>query len=254
MRQQTTFPDYSSWVTAVRKVLENPSASASDLYPLAWEITQFIKPFQRDQDIDRIRHLLDVLRLLRVSKGAGRRAFEETSMEALCMIVRNAAGAVVDADITNIPPWETPASLPPDLQPQLAIVVELGKFAIECVEFVRPRDSLAANRRQYAFEMLGEASKAFDMPEAVMNSVSKLLKSKKRGPAMLGALEFVDLYYKARQGHIPHDMEELLLRFVNRTDSRGLAVGALNVLVESGNISEFTALDQIDAWKERNYR
>jgi len=49
-------------------------------------------------------------------------------------------------------------------------------------------------------------------------------------------------------------VEKLLVGLVARTDSRGLAVGALNILVESGNISEFTALDHIDDWKERNYR
>jgi hypothetical protein len=38
------------------------------------------------------------------------------------------------------------------------------------------------------------------------------------------------------------------------TDRRSTATGALNVLVETGEISDLQALDRIDDWKERHYR
>jgi hypothetical protein len=52
---------------------------------------------------------------------------------------------------------------------------------------------------------------------------------------------------------VPDDeLVEALLGVAERTRSRSIAVGALNFLVETGAISEFQALDRMDAWKERN--
>jgi len=64
---------------------------------------------------------------------------------------------------------------------------------------------------------------------------------------------FCEAYYKARNIPVADDIEQLLLAFAERVDSRGLAASALNTLVESGNISEFTALDRIDEWKDKHY-
>ena len=48
------------------------------------------------------------------------------------------------------------------------------------------------------------------------------------------------------------DLVTALLGVAERTRSRSIAFGALNFLVETGTISEFQALDRMDAWKERN--
>lgn len=45
-------------------------------------------------------------------------------------------------------------------------------------------------------------------------------------------------------------MVDELLAFAKRTDSRSLAVGALNVLVETNCISDLVALSRIDDWKD----
>jgi hypothetical protein len=45
---------------------------------------------------------------------------------------------------------------------------------------------------------------------------------------------------------------KLLFGVVEKTKSRAIASGALNVLVESGDMGEFEALGRIDEWKERN--
>jgi len=37
-----------------------------------------------------------------------------------------------------------------------------------------------------------------------------------------------------------------------QTKDRSVAVGALDLLVKTGNISEFEALSRIDEWKEKN--
>jgi len=38
------------------------------------------------------------------------------------------------------------------------------------------------------------------------------------------------------------------------TDSRSTATGALNVLVETGEISDMEALDRLDDWKDKHHR
>jgi len=49
------------------------------------------------------------------------------------------------------------------------------------------------------------------------------------------------------------DLENALLTFTKRTRSRGLAVGALNILVEVGSISDFEAIERMDAWKTAHW-
>ncbi len=45
-------------------------------------------------------------------------------------------------------------------------------------------------------------------------------------------------------------MEKEIKAFAKRTNRRSLAVGALNVLVETNCISDLEALSRIDDWKE----
>ena len=53
---------------------------------------------------------------------------------------------------------------------------------------------------------------------------------------------------------VPDDIHTALLTVAERTDSRSTATGALNVLVETGEISDMEALDRLDAWKNNHYR
>lgn len=250
---QVRHQKFNTWLAAVRKLLENPLPvdRNNDLYSLAWDIMKFSDAMYRD--VEQVRSLLDVLRLLRVSKGSGRGALEEHSFRVLNRVMFDCCSVLRDAGVVNIKAWDIPDTLSVEVRSQCEIAVILCEFAVESIAFSRPRDSLAGNRRSYSFEMLGEASRVFNIPESVIDQVLKIIKSK-RGSATSGALRFLDSYFEAQQIHVPDDVEILLISFVNRTDSRGLAVGALNILVECGNISEFTALNHIDDWKERNYR
>jgi hypothetical protein len=51
---------------------------------------------------------------------------------------------------------------------------------------------------------------------------------------------------------VPDEIEQHLLTFVECTDNRSNATGALNVLVKAGAISELHALSILDDWKERH--
>jgi len=243
---------FACWLTDVRKQLAQPTlkGTTSDLFSLGWEIIMFQN--QLRGDAGQVRELIDVLRQVRDGRGVGRGAFEERVMEGLCGLVRNACSELLESGIARQSSLAMPESMPPDLRPPCEVVLDLCAYAMDCLTYSRPRDSLAGNRRRYALELLGEASHVFDMPAPVLDFVRQTLKTG-RHPSASGAIIFLEAYYKGCQTSVPDEIEALLLAFVERTDSRGLAVGALNVLVESGNIGEFTALDRIDEWKDRNY-
>lgn len=243
---------FSCWLADVRKQMEQPTleGSHSDLSFLGWGFVTFDDVLQRD--IGQVRELVDVLRQVRDGRGVGRGSFEERVMDGLSYVVHNACAELQDGGLVRQPSLAMPASLPAGLRPACEVVLELSAYATDCLGYSRPRDSLAGNRRRYALQLLGEASRVFDMPDVVFAFVRQILKAGRR-PAVLGAILFCEAYYEARDIPVPRDVERLLLDFVERTDSRGLAAGALNVLVESGSISELTALDRIDDWKDRNW-
>ncbi len=244
--------NFNVWLPAVRKLLNNPDLSdnQNNLHSLAFDIRRFRKSL--NHNLENIQKLLDVIRLLRDAKGSGRGVFEEQMMQELSCLMSNCVEVLKDAGVVGLKYCETPNELPDKLKVECKIIAVICKFAIESIEFSRPRDSLAGKRRSCSFDILGNASCLYEMPENIIELVLKILKSNRRATA-LGALLFMESYYKARKTSVPADVEELLIDFVGKTDSRSEAVGALNILVESGNISEFTALDYISEWKERNY-
>ena len=191
------------------------------------------------------------MRLLRDAKGGGRGVFEERMMDELNWLILNCIEVLEEGGVEGLKYGEIPEELSDELKVKCNIVAVICEFSIESIEFSRPRDSLAGKRRSCSLDILGKASNLYEMPENIIELVLKTLK-RNRGTAVLGALLFLESYYKARKTIVSADIEELLIDFVEKTDSRSKAVGALNILVESGNISEFAALDYIAEWKERN--
>ena len=51
---------------------------------------------------------------------------------------------------------------------------------------------------------------------------------------------------------LPSDIIEILDKIIIQTKDRSVAVGALDLLVKTGNIGELEALSRIDEWKEKN--
>ena len=244
--------NFKIWLATVRKLLKNPDTSDknNNLYSLSFDVRRFPKSLR--YNIGNIQELLDVMRLLRDAKGSGRGVFEDHIMKELNYLMFDCAEMLESSGAAHLKCWDVPENLSDELKVKCNIVVILCKFAIESIEFSRPRDSLAGKRRTHSFDMLGHASYLYSMPENIITRLLKELKSK-RGTAAMGTLLFLESYYKARKISVPADVEKLLIDFAEKTDSRSKAVGALNILVEAGNISEFVALDYIDDWKERNY-
>jgi len=244
---------FESWLADVDKCLDHPAQTVDDspLGSLAYSFCRVDD--QLPHDTERVQNLIAVLKKLREAKGAGRGVFEERVMQALAYLAMTVCAELRESGQKRLPLSAKPDTIPAEQRPPFVFLQELCRYAIDCLAFSRPRDSLAGHRRSSVLEILANSLDVFEPPDSVLDTVRGMLKTG-RGGGIRGALVFCEAYYGARPDGVPEDMEELLLRLVGKTDSRGLAAGALNVLVESGNISEFLALDYIDDWKQRNYR
>jgi len=89
-----------------------------------------------------------------------------------------------------------------------------------------------------------------EVPEAVR--IARSIVRSGDGKDFHGAIEFLLERFQDRDEAPDDDLVESLLGVAERTRSRSIAFGALNLLVETGAISEFQALDRMDEWKERN--
>lgn len=153
-------------------------------------------------------------------------------------------GSESDAETTEVRPVSEQGD-----DPAHAVLSLLVAFARETFTFKRPRDSFGGERRALAFELLGAASAALDLSDVVALA-RETLKAKKTGRDMLGAIRFLEEYYSHNDESVSDEIVDELKTFAERTDSRSLAVGALNVLVETNCIGELQALSRIDDWKD----
>jgi len=241
---------FESWLADVDHCLKHPSrVDKEDLRTLGHGF--YLVEAQVVRDAGLLRMLIAVLEKLREGKGAGRAAFEERVMGRLAYLANGVCGELCEAGFASRALSTSPEEVPPAQRTAFVFLQELCKYAIDCLAFSRPRDTLAGRRRSSAFEILASSLGAIEFPESVFEDLKRILKSA-RGNSVYGALIFCEAFYGVRPDGVPNGMEDVLLRVVDKTDSRGLAAGALNVLVQAGNISEFEALDRIDDWKERN--
>lgn len=246
----TTRRKFSTWLQDVQAQLARPTVEGkhSELFMLGMDAYRLF--VQLDADPVAVRELVAVLRLVREGTGVGRAKFEEDVMSGLSWRVRAICDDLVNAGVARQDSLTLPASIPRELRASAEVVLLCCEHAVDCLAFVRPRDALAGKRRRYALELLGKASLMFEMPASVMDFVRKTLTSG-RPPALIGALVFCDSY-KERGEPLPAEFHPLLLGVAERTDRRGVASGALSVLVEAGKIGEGEAMDRIDDWKDRN--
>jgi hypothetical protein len=242
---------FECWLADVNRCLEHPdSAGKDELVMLGYGIYDVGN--QLVYDAGRLRLLIVTLKKLRDSRGSGRANFEKQVMKHLWYLTLSACGEWVEAGLAPRSLLTLPEEVPAAQRPAFEFLQELYRYAIDCLTFSRPRDSLSGPRRSVSFLILGGSLRVVELPESVFDEVRRILESA-RGNTVRGALEFCETYYGLQPDGVPDAMETVLLQMVEKTKSRSNAVGALNVLVECGNISELEALHCIDAWKERNY-
>ena len=123
-------------------------------------------------------------------------------------------------------------------------------FAIGIFKFIKARDNFNNKRKSLALEILSNISNYYNVPEALELCLLSL-KSKKE-TLILAALEFQENYIRNRGIPLDSEIIEILDKIIIQTKDRSVAVGALDLQVKTGNISEFEALSRIDEWKEKN--
>jgi hypothetical protein len=195
--------------------------------------------------------LLETVLLLRESTGPSKCRAEEEMLRVLRHVAWGCVGCLQEAGMTREACRKAGLqSADPALQPMCAVLTLLLAFAKECFVFSRPRESFAGQRRSLAFEILGVIGGLLDLPDAV--ELARQAVKKGRADAS-GAMTFLETYLAARKETPDEDLQAALLRFAKRAKRRGLAVGALNVLVETGTIGELDACDRIDEWKAEHW-
>jgi hypothetical protein len=198
-----------------------------------------------------VESLLATIRVLRESSGSGKCSAEEELMNQLKRIGWECVGWLKESGLT--PATSGTAGLQssdPKLEPLCAVVMLLVDFARECFAYSRPRDNFGGKRRTLAFEILGMVVSILDLPDAL--GLSRQTIKKGRADA-LGAINFLEAYLGACKQRPDHDLEKALLAYSKRATRRGLAAGALNVLVKTGALDELEACDRIDEWKTEHW-
>ena len=223
-----------------------------DLFHATCELVRFEDELAGD--IGKVRELIAVARAIRDTTGPGRSVAEQKIIDTLKGIAWTSCSVLEEAGVPRIPDLAAADALVPHLRRSILIVGELRDYALECLRFnARPRDAFAGARRGQSFEILGIAGRLFDLPEALDMARRALPRS--RSQTVRGAIIFLEEYFKAREAmEVPDDIRTALLTVAETTDSRSTATGALNVLVETGEISDMEALDRLDDWKNKHHR
>ena len=79
-----------------------------------------------------------------------------------------------------------------------------------------------------------------------------MIRKSKKKTLILAALEFQENYCRNREVPLRSEIIEILNKIIIQTKDRSVALGALDLLVKTGNIDELEALSRIDEWKEKN--
>ena len=195
--------------------------------------------------------LLATVRVLRESAGPAKCSAEEELMNRLQRIGWECVGWLEESGLTPATGGTGGLqSSDPQLQPLCVVVTLLVQFARECFRYSRPHDNFGGKRRTLAFEILGTVVGVLELPDIV--ELARQTIKKGRADA-LGAIGFLEAYFGARKQRPDEDLENALLAYSKRATRRGLAAGALNVLVKTGAIDEFEACDRIDDWKNEHW-
>lgn len=238
-------------IADLRHVLAHPEMDdrPSVVYRAIHNLYPFIEELAGNQKKTHV--LIDLTLSAREATGPGRDGAEEQLLQHLDIIARFCCETIHESGFDSFLTYPDCEGCPAELATTFAILRDICSFALGCFEYTRPRDPFAGKRRARAFEILGTASWAFHIPEALPLALAALKRT--RRPDARGAICFLEDYFRERdENSFPDLVRESLLSFAERTDNRSHCTGALNVLVVGGVIDELGALFRLDEWKERH--
>ncbi len=138
----------------------------------------------------------------------------------------------------------------PGMKEELARFLDIETFALDSYTFKRARDSFAGNRRAFPLNLLMELIYYFKSAKG-LELARKSLKNK-NSTELHAAFDFLKHFYVRMDKDVEDDLYEQLIKMSEKTKKREVASGALDVLVRTGTISDWEALDRIDEWKQEN--
>lgn len=190
--------------------------------------------------------LLNLEQEIMNAKGKDKRYIEEKVLEILSRVSFEGKKQGPDTMILRVRFLKTV-----DERQRQLIAAKLKGFALQIFSMKKVRDAYNSKRKGFALTMLGNIAVAYDCPEASEKCLLALRSKKK--DLISAAFEFLETHYVEHDYQLPPDIIEELDKITEQTKDRSIAVGALDIQIQTGEINELAALSRIDDWKERNY-
>jgi len=149
------------------------------------------------------------------------------------------------------PSFPATPEVAPEWQAIWLVLRALHDFALTCFDCCRPRDAFAGHRRALAFDVLAQVGTLVDLQDALEKARQALRKTQSVESRQAATL--LEEYFQTRNLSPDDGTVSDLLSLAEIAASRSTVFHALNALVESGVISEFEALDRVDAWKSKRH-
>jgi hypothetical protein len=230
-------------------LLEHPARGTPDMdVSLAvWNLAHFTEELACEPT--KLRPLLDFVHALRGSNVPRRQVAEGRLMERLITVAGLCLDRLEHAGFRRVARFPAADEVAREWQDTWLVLRAVHDFALACFDFTRPRDAFGGRRRALAFELLGPVGTLVDLPDVLVQARQAIRKAQSVEARQAAA--FLQEYFQARDLSPDDDTVSDLLSLAEETASRSTAFQALNALVETHMISEFEALDRMDAWKSK---
>lgn len=252
----TRFRKFESWIKQARRAITHPGANTPGhaIDSLLWVFHDVME--QVVADPGRTAQLLDLARELRAERGKGQIVAERHLWEKLAFLTDLNArhlhplAAEENGPESALASDEPDPAIPGDLQEKAREALQLlcaaahEAFNYKC----KGRDTWAGARRAACFSVWARAVGVVELPEVYGLAWTRVRQAE--GLGTVEACAFLEEYFRHKVDEAPEaELERDLSKLAKRAKSHSTAVGALQVLVEGGVISELGALDRIYDWK-----
>ena len=229
--------------------LSGNKANKRELFNKVIQVSGYF--FKNPITLESLENLFELETKMTNSKGPHKNYIEENILEILSRSTQYCAPKQPDNEYLTLNTDLIEKAIDDKEKQKYIMTSKLVSFASDIFKFKKERDNFNSKRKSLALDILCNISIYYNVPEALELCLWSL-KSKKK-TLILAALEFQEIYCGNREVPLSSGIIEILDRIIVQTKDRSVAVGSLDLLVKTGNISEFEALSRIDEWKEKNH-
>lgn len=228
--------------------LSGKKSNNRELFDKIFEISRYF--YQNPFTLESLENLFELEKKLMNSKGSHKQFIEENIFQFLSRSSLYCAPEQHNNEYLTLNEELIERATDDKEKQKYIMTFKLVSFASEIFKFKKERDNFNNKRKSLLFGILGNICNYYNVPEALELCLLSL-KSKKK-TLILAALEFQENYCRNREVPLRSEIIDILDRIIIQTKDYSVAVGALDLLVKTGNISEIEALSRIDEWKEKN--